>query len=158
MFAIAILLSILQTTQITLGGHVISVEIADTPKTQEKGLMGRKQLPPNTGMLFVFKRPQILAFWMKDTLIPLSLAYFDENKKLIEMIDMPVVERGSSPPTYFRSSKPALYALEVPEHWFQENDIKVDMEFSFLDRSDRLESSECEKIAKNLGESSSPLF
>lgn len=157
MFAIAILLSILQTTQISLGGHPISVEIADTPKTQEKGLMGRKELPPNTGMLFVFKRPQILVFWMKDTLIPLSLAYFDENKKLIETIDMPVAEKGGRL-SYFRSSKPALYALEVPEHWFQENGIMKGMEFSFLDQPDRLESLECEKIAKNPGESSSPLF
>lgn len=156
MFATAIFLAILQTAQLTIGEHTVSVEIADSPKAQEKGLMGRNYLPQNTGMLFVFKKPQLLMFWMKNMLVPLSLAYFDENKKLIEIIDMPLPHQGARSIPFFKSSKPALYALEVPQRWFEEHGIKIGMEFSFLDRTDDLQSLECEKNTKSLGESFSP--
>jgi uncharacterized protein len=147
MFAIALFLTLLgihsceavSDSKIKIGGQTLSVEIADTTKSREKGLMGRKHLDPNAGMLFVYEKPQILAFWMKDTLIPLSIAFFDEKKKLIETIDMPVLASSTDQPPLFICSRPALYALEVKEHWFRENGIEKGMEFSFLGSSDSLQ-------------------
>lgn len=138
MFAIVILCAALQTRPVSLGPETLQVEIADTPETRAKGLMDRQKLPPNTGMLFVFDTPQRLSFWMKDTLIPLSIAFFDENRKLIEMLDMEVLsDPKNSVPSYW-SSKPALYALEVPKDWFRQKGINPGEEFSFLDHPDRI--------------------
>ena len=139
MIATVILLAILQTARIEIGNQTLQVEIADTPDAQAKGLMERTHLPKNTGMLFVFDQPKILAFWMKNTLIPLSIAYFDEKKQLLETADMPVLEENAGSPPLYISSKPALYALEVPQYWFREKGIKKGMEFSFLDQTDGLE-------------------
>ena len=124
---------------IAIGGESVRVEIADTPEARQKGLMGRKQLLPNTGMLFIFDQPQPLSFWMKNTFIPLSIAFFDEKKQLIETMDMPVLERSTDRHPLFISSRPALYALEVPQKWFQEKGIEKGMEFSFIDQPDELE-------------------
>jgi len=101
--------------------------------------MGRKTLPPNTGMLFVFDTPQRLSFWMKDTPIPLSIAFFDEERKLIETLDMEVSPDQKQPTPSYWSSEPALYALEVSKDWFREKGIEPGEEFSFLDLLDRIE-------------------
>lgn len=137
--AIFFMISILQSAQISIVGQTVQVEIADTPESRRKGLMGRKHLAPDTGMLFIFENPQLLSFWMKDTLIPLSIAFFDEKKKLIEAIDMPVPSSNVTQPPLFTSTKPALYALEMPQNWFREKGIQQGVEFSFLDHLDRLE-------------------
>ena len=139
MFATLIFSAILQISQIAIGGQTLQVEIADTPETRSKGLMDRKHLAPNTGMLFVFEKPSYQVFWMKDTMIPLSIAFFDENKKLLETIDMLVWDKSTDTPPLYRNSKPALYALEVPQHWFEDKGIEENMKFSFLDRQNQLE-------------------
>jgi len=139
MFAITILCAALQIRPISLGSETLHVEIADTPETRAKGLMGRKTLPPNTGMLFVFDTPQRLSFWMKDTPIPLSIAFFDEERKLIETLDMEVSPDQKQPTPSYWSSEPALYALEVSKDWFREKGIEPGEEFSFLDLLDRIE-------------------
>lgn len=138
MFA-TILLAILQTCQIDLGGKTLSVEIADNPMTREKGLMGRKELPSGCGMLFVFEQAQHLCFWMKDTQIPLTIGFFDEDKRLLETIDMAAPESNKSPLPFLRSAKPSRYALEVPQNWFRENGIVRGMNFSFLEQTYRVE-------------------
>jgi uncharacterized protein len=66
----------------------ISVEIADTPAEREKGLMGRKTLPPDAGMAFLFPSTQRGAFWMKDTLIPLSIAFYSADGRILKILDM----------------------------------------------------------------------
>lgn len=128
MFATVILLTIL-----SIGEHTLEVEIADTPEARNKGLMGRTELPQDSGMLFVFDTAEPLSFWMKNTLIPLSIGFFDEKKRLIETLDMQVHSNKTQPLTTYRSSKPALYALEVPLNWFREKRIRKGVEFSFLD-------------------------
>lgn len=138
MFASIILIASLHTCQITIGKETMKVEIANSDEARTKGLMGRKHLAGGSGMLFVFDQPKILSFWMKNTEIPLSIAFFDERKLLIDLFDMPVPPSNRQLPI-FQSSKPALYALEVPQNWFQDHGIYKGMEFSFLDQSNELE-------------------
>lgn len=107
-------------------GVKLNVEVATTPEQKTQGLMYRTKLEDGHGMLFIFVMEQPLSFWMKNTLIPLSIGYFDKNKKLIEVLDMtPAVGpvRDDLLPRY-PSSRPAMYALEVPKGWFAKKNIK----------------------------------
>src|SRR5690606_12136028 len=76
------------SAEIEIGGKPVSVEIADTHESRAKGLMGRLELEDVHGMLFIYESSQKLCFWMKNTLIPLSIGFFDEEKKLIQIVDM----------------------------------------------------------------------
>jgi uncharacterized membrane protein (UPF0127 family) len=78
----------LPTSTLTIDGHTLTVEIADTPATRETGLMNRFSLRPDHGMLFVFDRPQSMAFWMKNTYIPLSIAFVDAHGVILNIEDM----------------------------------------------------------------------
>jgi uncharacterized membrane protein (UPF0127 family) len=91
----------------------IRVEIARTETQRSRGLMGRRSLNNGEGMLFVFERDQMLSFWMKNTLIPLSIAYIASDGRILEMYDM---EPQNLTPV--RSTRSARYALEVPHGWF----------------------------------------
>src|SRR5690554_5425657 len=71
--------SILPTTQLSINGIAVQAEIAATPASLKRGLMFRESLPPNHGMLFVFNKPQIQCFWMKNTPLPLSIAFIDKT-------------------------------------------------------------------------------
>src|SRR5947208_11048951 len=64
------------------------VQVADTPDAQARGLMGRHRLPEHRGMLFEFRAPTTAPFWMKDTLIPLSIAFFDAHRRIVAIRDM----------------------------------------------------------------------
>jgi uncharacterized protein len=66
----------------------VHVEVADTQATRARGLMGRRELPADTGMIFVFPTDSTSAFWMKDTLIPLSIAFYDESGRIVRILDM----------------------------------------------------------------------
>lgn len=96
----------------------LKVEIADTDEERQLGLMHRKQLPDGRGMLFVFPADQMMSFWMKNTLIPLSIAYISADGRILEMHDM---RPQSLQPV--RSARSARYALEVPVGWFAQNAI-----------------------------------
>jgi uncharacterized protein len=118
--------AILQTKMITVAnGHRIiplTVHVADTPKKRDKGLMFVENLPENEGMLFVFSAKTYGGFWMKNTLIPLSIAFLDSNGKILKILDM-VPCKGNFCPTY----DPELYyhyALEVNLGWYKRNQIK----------------------------------
>jgi uncharacterized membrane protein (UPF0127 family) len=118
--------------QIEIQQHVLDVEIADTPAERERGLMGRRELPDGTGMLFIYPEPDILNFWMKNTLIPLSIAFFDEDRVLINILDMDLPKEDPLP--IYSSDGPAKYALEVRQGWFDERNIGPGAKFSFLDQ------------------------
>ncbi len=117
---------------ITVGTKKILVEIAETEQQHAYGLMFRKKLGLNEGMLFVFKDEEIRSFWMKNTLINLSIGYFDKNKKLIDIQEMKamtsLIEKET--PSY-PSKGPAQYALEMSEGWFKKNKILIGDRFSF---------------------------
>ena len=95
-------------------GARIYVEIADTPEERAEGLMFRSSLPADRGMLFVFPEPQPLAFWMKNTAIPLSIAYIARDGTILEIHDMEPYSLES-----VASRQPALYALEVNQGTFE---------------------------------------
>ena len=109
----------------------LKVEVADNFHSRKNGLMNRTSLAPGTGMLFVFEYPHILNFWMKDTFIPLSIGYFDENKVLKEIHQMQpqkMMEREQDLKNYPSKTK-CKYALEVNQGWFKKNKIKVGDKF-----------------------------
>jgi uncharacterized membrane protein (UPF0127 family) len=91
----------------------IRVELARTTAEKNRGLMHRKSLADGKGMLFVFDRDEILSFWMKDTLIPLSIAFIARDGRILEIRDMRPLDT-----TTVRSSRSARYALEAPQGWF----------------------------------------
>ncbi|MGP4064129.1 DUF192 domain-containing protein [Oceanobacillus sp. M65] len=100
----------------------LTVQVADTQGKIEKGLMFVGKLPEYEGMLFVFPRKIYGGFWMKDTLIPLSIAFVDSDGKILKILDMEPC-KGNECPIY----DPKLsyrYAIEVNKGWFEKNRIK----------------------------------
>jgi uncharacterized membrane protein (UPF0127 family) len=98
----------------------ITVEIARTDEERAKGLMFRKNLPDGEGMIFVFDRDQLLSFWMKNTIIPLSIAYIASDGHIVEIKDMQPNDLNS-----VKSSRSVRYALEVPQGWFDRVNVKA---------------------------------
>ena len=117
---------------IKIGDRTIVAEIADTEAKREFGLMYRKALPKNEGMLFIFENSQVLNFWMKNTLIPLSIGYFDENRNLLEIHEMKPQVVGEREMRTYPSHLPAKFALEMPANWFRSNSIRSGMIFTFV--------------------------
>ena len=101
-----------------LNGHAIRAEVARTPAERAKGLMNRRSMGKNDGMLFVFEQPQVVSMWMKNTLIPLSVAFIDEQGRIINIAEM-------LPETLDSHSSLALakYALEMNAGWFDKHNI-----------------------------------
>ena len=98
----------------------IWVEVAQTPEARSRGLMGRKHLRKDEGMLFTFSTEDYHGFWMKDTLIPLSIAFIDKDGRVVWITDMkPLTLDSHIPP------RPILYALEMNKGWFASHKVKV---------------------------------
>jgi uncharacterized membrane protein (UPF0127 family) len=110
------------------GRVIIKAEIAVTPSQREQGLMYRKELKDGEGMLFVFQSDQFLSFWMKNTLVPLSIAYIAHDGRILDIYDM---QPENLAPV--RSSRSVRYALEVPPGRFSRFGLGV---------GDRLEITE----------------
>jgi len=99
---------------------VVKAEIAGTSEERTHGLMFRKELPDGEGMLFIFESDQVLSFWMKNTYIPLSIAYISWDGRIIDIKDMYPHDENS-----VSSSRSVRYALEVPQGWFSRSGIRV---------------------------------
>jgi uncharacterized membrane protein (UPF0127 family) len=106
--------------KLDVAGQVISVEVAATPSTRETGLMNRFSIPPDEGMVFVFPQPQPLAFWMRNTYAPLSIAFIDADGRILNIEDM----APRSDDTH-DSKGIALYALEMRQGWFRRHGIEA---------------------------------
>ena len=103
----------LPVTTLTVNGHKIVAEVVTTPEQRAKGLMNRFSLQPDHGMLFVFEAPQPLSFWMRNTFIPLSIAFVDSGGKIVNIEDMKPQDESSHWSRGF-----ALYAIEMKQGWF----------------------------------------
>jgi uncharacterized membrane protein (UPF0127 family) len=104
-----------------VGDVKLKVEIAQDPESLEKGLMFRRNLPENQGMLFVFPYERILSFWMRNTYIPLDIAFIDAEGRIIDIQYMEPLDESRQ----YVSSGPALYALEVNHGWFERHGIDL---------------------------------
>lgn len=120
--------------KIILAGKTLTVEIAKTSAQHSQGLMHRKSLPENQGMLFVFEDESTRFFWMKNTLIDLSIGYFDKNKVLVDIQEMTATSVLETRPKTYPSAKPAMYALEMTKGWFAKNNVKLGQKFEFVKR------------------------
>ena len=115
----------LPTVPLNVGVYLIHAEVAATPAQREQGLMFRDKLGANDGMVFLFEAPSQVCMWMKNTLIPLSIGYFNNQKKLIDIQDMEPVSLVERSPKVYPSKSQAKYALEVPKGWFTRNRISI---------------------------------
>lgn len=103
-----------------VGNAELKVKLAYTGQQQARGLMNITSLPDNEGMLFCYPEEKLLSFWMKKTPLPLSIAFIDANKRIIQIEKLqPHDEAG------VKTKAPAKWALEVNQDWFDNNNIKV---------------------------------
>jgi uncharacterized membrane protein (UPF0127 family) len=109
-------------------GASLALEVADEPQERQRGLMYREEVPEGWGMLFVFARPQLLSFWMKNTHAPLSIAFLEDDGTIVNIRKM----RPLDTTTRHRSRKPVRLALEVPRGWFEEHDVKPGQRIQLL--------------------------
>ena len=108
----------LPVVELGAGLHLIRAELAADDPSRMRGLMHRKSLGPNEGMLFVFDESTIHCMWMKNTFVPLSVAFLDEAARVINIADMiPHSEQSHC------AARPARYALEMQRGWFAERGI-----------------------------------
>lgn len=116
-------------TVVTLAGpddatQRVAVKVADTPERRQHGLMEVEDLPNGTGMLFVFGEDRTGSFWMKDTLVPLSIAFVGVEGELLAILDMEPCE--SDPCERYDPDVAYRYALEVPQGWFEDVGVTED--------------------------------
>lgn len=105
---------------LSAGMHLIHAQVAANPVQREIGLMYRKEMPTNDGMLFVFERPASECFWMKNTLLPLTAAFIADDGTIVNLADMqPQTENSHC------SAKPVRYVLEMNQGWFAKRGIKA---------------------------------
>ena len=110
----------LPVVELGAGMHLIRAEVADRDATRSLGLMHRTSLPQNGGMLFVFDADAIHCMWMKNTLIPLSVAFLDAQGAIINIADMqPHSEQSHC------AARPSRYALEMTQGWFAQRGLRA---------------------------------
>lgn len=109
----------------TIGGADVTIEVADTRDEREKGLMYRRSMPENHGMLFVYPAPDELHFWMRNTAIPLSIAFLteDADNKKATIVNIEDMEPYTELPGAI-SQKPVRFALEMNQGWFSRHGLK----------------------------------
>ena len=109
----------LTTIDLNAGMHVIRAEVAQSPEQQMMGLMHRRELPGNQGMIFVNAHAQTRCFWMRNTLVPLTIAFVADDGSIVNFADMqPRSEQSHC------SSKPVRFALEMSQGWFAKRGIQ----------------------------------
>jgi len=108
------------TIELSAGMHRIEAEVASTPADRATGLMNRPAMPTHRGMLFVFAEAGVQCFWMKNTLIPLSIAFLDDDGRIVQIADM----RPQSLDNHC-SVKPVRFALEMNAGWFRSRGLSA---------------------------------
>ena len=111
---------ILASDVISLEKILPNIDVVSEYKDRQKGLMFKRYIPEDYGMFFIWDRKKVQCMWMKNTYIPLSVAYIDKSGEIMNIYDMVPLSKTS-----VCSKKPVLYALEVNQGWFNRNDINV---------------------------------
>ena len=109
----------LPTVDVLAGIHKIRAEVAADPASRSQGLMFRERLGPNEGMLFVFEAPSVQCFWMKNTKLPLSIAFIADDGAIVNIADMKPFDESSH-----CSDKAVRFALEMEQGWFAKRGLK----------------------------------
>ncbi len=123
-----------RTVALNAGLYVIRAEVADSAETRARGLMYRESMPANHGMLFVFAEAERQCFWMKNTRIPLSIAFLDDRGVIVNIADMqPQSEDNHC------STRPVRYALEMNQGWFAAKNIRPGFRISGIEKAPRLQ-------------------
>ncbi len=107
--------------KIVVGKIPLRVEVADTPEKQERGLMFRQSLPDNEGMLFMFKEPHEMSFWMRNTLIPLDIAFVGADGIILNIHQAKPLDDSIN----YRSAGAAKYVIETNRGWFFRHGIRA---------------------------------
>jgi hypothetical protein len=115
----------LPTVDLRAGMHVIKAEMAVTPQQQMTGMMFRTEMPGNEGMLFVNDERSVRCFWMKNTLVPLTIAFVADDGTIVNLADMQPRDESSH-----CSKAPVRFALEMPQGWFAKRGIKPGFKLS----------------------------
>ena len=110
----------LPVVRLIAGQHVINAQLARNEDERSTGLMFRETMPTGDGMLFVFERAGVQCFWMKNTLLPLSVAFLDEDGSVVNIDEMKPETLDSH-----CSSKPVRFVLEMNKNWFDSRGVKV---------------------------------
>lgn len=115
----------LPVTQLRAGMHLIQAEVAQNDQQRAIGLMHRRSMPVNNGMLFIFETPSQQCFWMRNTLLPLSIAFIGDDGSIVNIADMQPMSDASH-----CSAKPVRYALEMNQGWFAKRGLKAGSKLS----------------------------
>lgn len=110
----------LPRADLVVGAERVRVEVADEESERSVGLMYRKSMSADDGMLFVYPDALERRFWMKNTRIPLSIAFLDADGVVVSIADMKPMDTNTTP-----SGAPAMYALEMNQGWFREHGVQV---------------------------------
>jgi uncharacterized membrane protein (UPF0127 family) len=110
----------LDTIRLNAGMHLINAEVAQTPAQRQIGLMHRPNMPTNDGMLFVFEERGMHCFWMKNTLLPLAIAFVADDGSIVNIAEMQAGSEASHCPR-----QPVRYALEMNQGWFAKRGFKA---------------------------------
>lgn len=122
----------LPQTVLSIGQHTLTAEVANTDATRATGLMHRRMLPENRGMLFVFPEVALHGMWMMNTYLPLSVAFLDRDGVIINIADM-----APHTQTTHGAARPAKYALEMNQGWFRKRGIKPGDKVEGLEKAER---------------------
>ncbi|MFB3786437.1 MAG: DUF192 domain-containing protein [bacterium] len=114
----------LPTVTFQLGGAEVAAEIASSPAEQQQGLMYRESMPENHGMLFIYRKPSFMRFWMKNTWIPLAIAFIREDGVISNIEEMAPEPGPLDPVKFYTSRQRCLYALEMNAGWFEKHGVK----------------------------------
>ena len=115
----------LQRTTLNAGMHLIQVQLAQDFEQRQIGLMWRKEMPQNEGMLFVFDQPAVQCFWMRNTLLPLTAAFVSDDGSIVNLADMKPMNDDSH-----CSKKPVRFVLEMNQGWFAKRNIQAGFKLS----------------------------
>lgn len=115
----------LPRVELRAGMYRIDAQVAARFQQRQTGLMHRQSMPPHEGMLFIFEQPGVQCFWMKNTLIPLTAAFVDDDGTIVNLADMQPLDEASH-----CSQKPVRYVLEMNQGWFKSKNIQAGSKLS----------------------------
>ena len=110
----------LPRTTLNAGMHLLQVQLAQDFEQRQIGLMWRKEMPQNEGMLFIFEQPAVQCFWMRNTYLPLTAAFVADDGTIVNLADMKPMNDSSH-----CSNKPVRFVLEMNQGWFAKRNIQA---------------------------------